>query len=96
MSLNKITHRHSDKESFRHVRHDDGDEEDHGSDQLVPEPQRDEEDEEAQEDGHPRDDVDEVLDLLRNGCFPGLETGCQGRDAAHDRVVPSLDHYSHR
>jgi hypothetical protein len=51
------------QEAFRHVGDDDPDEEDDGVTPVVAEYEGDDEEDDADEDGHARDDVNEVVDL---------------------------------
>ena len=81
----------SGQKTFRHVGHDDADQEDDSIQPLVAQAQGDDEESDTQKDSHARDDVDEVLDLTSDGRFARLETGSQSSDAAHDRVVADVD-----
>ena len=58
---------------------------------LVAENEGDDEEGDAQEDGHARDDVDEVLDLASDGRLAAVQARGQAGDAAHHRVVADAD-----
>lgn len=62
---------HSDRcqQPLRHVGNDDANEEDDGLQPGVSKDQRQDEESHTEEDGHARDDVDEVLNLLGYGCL---------------------------
>lgn len=61
------THGDSSQQSLGHVRHDDANEEDDGLQPGVAQDERQDEEAHSQEDGHARDDVDEMFDLDVDG-----------------------------
>ncbi|TNN37712.1 hypothetical protein EYF80_052123 [Liparis tanakae] len=61
------THSDRGQQPLGHIGDDDADEEDDGLQPGVAQDDRQHEEGHAQEDGHSRDDLDEVLDLLGNG-----------------------------
>lgn len=84
---------HSDggQQSFRHVGHDDANEEDDGLQPTVAQDESQDEEGDSQENSHSRDDMDEVLDLFGDGSFAGLQARGQRGDAAHDGAVAGAD-----
>lgn len=69
------THRNCGQESLRYVGHNDPDEEDDGLQPGVTQDERQDEEGHTEEDGHAGDDVDEVLDLLGDGCLKVVQFG---------------------
>ena len=49
---------------------------------MVAKEEGEEEESDAEEDGHAGDDVDEMLDLLRDGSVAGVNVGSKGGDAS--------------
>ena len=87
-----MTHSDGGEQSLGHVGHDDADEEDDGLQPGVAQDDGQDEEGDAQEDGHAGDDVDEVLNLLGDGGFAGVQARGQGSDAAHGGAVTGADH----
>ena len=90
------THRDSGQEPLRHVGDDDPDEEDDGLEPVVAEDERYDKERDAKEDGHSRDEVDEVCYLTRDGRLSHLEPRGEVGDATHHRAVARLDDESRR
>ena len=65
------THSDRGQQTLWHISHDDTDEEDDGLQPSVTQDEGQDEEGHAKEDSHARDDVDEVLDLLGDGCLKG-------------------------
>lgn len=86
------THRDCGQQAFGDVGNNDANEEDDGLQPSVAEDEGEDEEGHAQEDGHARDQVDEVLDLLGNRGLSGFKAGGQGGDPPHDRAVTRADH----
>ena len=82
------------QETFGDVGDDDADEEDDGVQPLVSEQEGDDEESDAEEDGHAGDQVDEVGDLAGDGRLARLKSRSQSCDASHHRVVADADDYS--
>lgn len=79
------------QQPFRHVCHDDADEEDYGLQPRVAQDERQDEEGHTEEDGYARDEVDEVFDLDVDGRTTDLQLRCQRGDTAHHRVVARGD-----
>ena len=79
------------KKTFGDVSDDDADEEDDGIEPLVAQGQGDDEEGDAQEDGHSGDEVNEMGNFTSDGRFIGLQTRSQSSDASHHRVVTDAD-----
>ena len=85
------THSDGSQQSLGHVGHDDADEEDDGLQPAVAQAEGQDEEGHAQEHGHARDQVDEVLDLHVDGRLARGQPRGQRGDAAHHRVVARGD-----
>ena len=79
------------QQPFRHVSHNDADEEDDSLQPAVTQDDGQDEECDSQKDGHTCDDMDEMLDLFGDGGLAGLQAGGQSSDATHDRAVSSAD-----
>lgn len=77
------THGHSRQQSFRHVGHNDADEEDDSFQPGVAQDEGQDEEGHSEEDRHSRDQVDKVLDFDVDGRAADFELRCQGGDPAH-------------
>ena len=90
---NKVEHvtwrsyRDGGEEPFWNVGDDDSDEEDDGIEPVVPEDEGDNEEGDAQEDGHSCDQVDEVGNFLGDGRLTHLDAGCEVGDPTHHRPI---------
>lgn len=89
-----LTHSDSSQQSLRDIGNDDADEEDDRLQPGVAQNEGQDEERHAQEDGHARDDLNEVLDLHVDGRLTHLQTGRQSRNAAHHRTITCIDHYA--
>lgn len=74
-----------------HVSHNDADEEDDSLQPGVAQDDGQDEKGDTQEDSHSCDDMDEVLDLLGDGGFPGLQARGESGNTTHDRAVSGAD-----
>lgn len=88
----KGAHSDSGQQSLGHVGHDDTDEEDDSLQPAVAQDDGEDEERDAQEDGHTSDDVDEVLNLLGDGCLACVQARGQRGNAAHHGAVTGTDH----
>ena len=91
-----MTYGDGGEEPLWDVGDDDADEEDDGVQPEVAEDEGDDEERDPEEDGHARDDVDEVGDLLGDGRFPDLQARRQVGDSTHHSLVSSLHHNARR
>lgn len=66
-------HSDSSQQSFRHIGHNNTNEEDDSLQPAVAQDDGQDEETESQEDGHTCDDVNEVLNLLGNGGLPRFQ-----------------------
>ena len=80
------------EQALGHVGHNDADQEDDGVEPVVVENDSDDEESDAQENGHARDYVDEVGDLAGYGRLARVKAGGQTGDAAHDGAIASANH----
>ena len=80
--------------SFRHVCHDDSDQEDDSVDPGVTHAQCDDEEDDADRDRDASDDADKVVQLLGDRCFSGFEARCKSGDTTHDTVVANVDNHA--
>lgn len=85
------TYSDSGQQPFRHVSHNDADEEDDSLQPGVTQDDGQDEECDAQEDGHTCDDMDKMLDLFGDGGLAGLQAGGQSSNATHDCAVSSAD-----
>ena len=85
------TYSDSGQQSFRHVSHNDTDEEDDSLQPAVTQDDGQDEKRDAQEDGHTCNDMDEVLDLFGDGGLSGLQSRGQSSNATHDCAVSGAD-----
>ena len=90
--LAAATYSDSSQQTFGHVSHDDTNQEDDSIQPIVAQDEGDDEECDAQEDGHARDDVDEVVDLLMDGGLAHLQPGGQVSDTTHHSVVSRAHH----
>ena len=79
------------EEAFGHISHDDTDQEDDGVQPVVAESEGDDEEGHAKEDGHSRNDVDEMLNLAGDWRLSRVQTSGQPGNATHHRVVAGFD-----
>jgi len=84
----------SGENSFRHVCHDDSDQEDDCVDPRVAHAQRDDEEGDAEEDRDSSDDGDEVMQFFGNRGFTSFKARGKSGDATHDTVVADVDDHS--
>lgn len=77
------THGNRRQQSLWHVGHNDADEEDDGLQPGVAQDEGQDEEGHSEEDGHGRDDVNEMLDFDVDGCAADFELRCQGGDPTH-------------
>lgn len=84
------------QQSFRHVSHNDTNEEDDSLQPGVTQDDGEDKECDTKEDGHACDYVDEVLNLFGDGGFAGLQARGQSGNATHDCAVSSADNKATR
>lgn len=89
MSL--LAYRDSGEQTFRHVSHNDTDEEDDGVEQGVAEDEGNDKERHAEKDGHGCDDVDKMSNLSGNRRLSDLETRGEVSDTSHHGSVSGGD-----
>jgi len=86
-----IAYGDSSKQTLRYVGDNDTNEEDDSVEPVVAEDESNDEEGNAQEDGHASDQVDEMVDFLGDGGFSSVQTGSQTSNTSHDSVVTAAD-----
>lgn len=79
------------QQPFRHIGHNDADEEDDSLQPRVTQDESQDEKRDSEENGHAGDDMDEVLDFFGDGGFAGLQARGQGSNATHYSAVSCAD-----
>lgn len=92
----RSTYSDGGQQPFRHVCHNDANEEDDSLQPGVTQDDGQDEKCDTQEDSHTSDNVDEVLDLLSNGGFASLQARGQSSNATHDCAVSGADNNATR
>lgn len=87
-------HSDSGEKTLRDVGDDDTDQEDDGIEPVVLEDDRNDEERDAEEDGHAGDDVDEMVDFLGDRGVSGVETRGEVSDTTHYGAVACADYDS--
>ena len=89
-----MTHCDSGEQTLGHVGDNDTDEENDGIQPVVAQDEGDKEEGYTKEHSHPRDDVDEMLDLPGDRGLTHLESGGQVGNTAHDGSVTGTDDHA--
>ena len=89
-------HRDRGQQTLRHVRDDDTDQEDDSVEPMVTEYEGYDEEGHTEEYGHPRDQVDEMMNLLSDRRFTSIKAGCQAGNPSHHCLIATADHHSLR
>lgn len=79
------------QQALRHISHNNANKEDDSFQPGVTQDDGQDEEAHAQENSHTRDNVDEMLNLLGDGGFPGVQTGGQSSDATHSCAISGVD-----
>jgi len=80
------------EQSLGYIGDDDSNEEDDGVEPIIAEYESDDEERDAEEHGHARDEVDEVSDLTSYRRLTVTETRRQVSNATHHRTITSIHH----
>ena len=82
------------EQTLGHVGHNDADEKDDRVEPVVAEHERDDEERDAEEDGHARDQVNEVRYFARNRRLARVQARREVGYAAHDRAIAGANHHA--
>lgn len=86
-----ITYSDCGQQSLRHISHNDANKEDDGLQPAVTQDDGQDEKRHTEEHGHTCDNVDEMLNLLGNGSFAGVQTRSQSSNSTHDCAISGVD-----
>merc|ERR1711962_1296324 len=89
------THGDSGQKTLGYIGHNDTNKEDDGIEPIVTQDKCNDEEGDTEEDSDSRDDVNEMLDLLGNGCLSTSKSRSKTCNPTHDCVVSNVDHHAY-
>jgi len=89
--LRKCTYCDSGEQTFRHISHNDTNQENDSIQPIVTQDEGNDKERYTKEDGHSGDDVDEMGDLTSNGCLSDLQSWGKVGNTSHDGSVSGRD-----